>query len=110
MERRHFLATSLATSVAAIAGKGAAQTPANREREFYLLRRYSLQTGPQTKLTEDHFPGALISALTRMGMGPIGAFRFDVGPETPTFYLLVPGPSVESVATIDLRLAKDTEF
>ncbi len=110
MERRHFLAASFATSVATIAGDAGAQAPAARQREYYLLRRYSLQTGPQTKLTEDYFGGALIPALTRMGMGPIGAFRVDVGPETPTFYLLVPGPSVESVTTIDLRLAKDAEF
>jgi hypothetical protein len=111
MERRHFLAASLATSVAAIAAKSGAQAaPAAREREYYLLRRYMLQTGPQTKLTEDYFRGALIPALSRMGLGPIGAFRVDVGPETPTFYLLVPGASVETVATIDLRLAKDAEF
>jgi hypothetical protein len=110
MERRRFLAASLATSVAAIAAKAPAQAPATREREYYLLRRYSLQTGPQTKLAEDYFRGALIPALARMGLGPIGAFRVDVGPETPTFCLLVPGATVDSVATIDLRLAKDAEF
>jgi len=111
MERRQFLAASLATSVAAIASpKTGAQTPARRERQYYLLRRYSLQTGPQTKLAEDYFRGALIPALTRLGLGPVGAFRVDVGPETPTFYLLIPGPTVESVAEVDQRLAKDTEF
>ena len=111
MERRRFLAASLATSIAAISAPTVgAQTSASRERQYYLLRRYSLQTGPQTKLTEDYFRGALIPALTRMGLGPVGAFRVDIGPETPTFYLLVPGPSVEAVAEIDLRLAKDTGF
>ena len=111
MERRQFLAASLATSVAAIATpKAGAQTPAQRERQYYLLRRYSLQTGPQTKQIEDHLRVALIPALTRMGLGPVGAFRVEVGPETPTFYLLIPGPSIESVAETDLRLAKDAEF
>jgi len=111
MERRQFLAVSLATSVAAIAApSNGAQTPASRERQYYLLRRYFLQTGPQTKLAEDYFRGALIPALTRIGLGPIGAFRVDVGPETPTFYLLIPGPTVEAVAAVDLRLAKDAEF
>jgi hypothetical protein len=110
MERRHFLAASFATSVAAIAANAGAQTPAARQREYYLLRRYALHTGPQTKLTEDYFQAALIPALTRMGLGPIGAFRVDVGPETPAFYLLIPGAQVETVATIDLRLSKDAEF
>ena len=69
MERRHFLAASLATSVAAIAGSAGAQAPANREREFYLLRRYSLQTGPQTKLTEDYFQGSPHSGVDANGNG-----------------------------------------
>jgi hypothetical protein len=110
MERREFLATSLAASVAAIAPNAAGQGPAPHQREYYLLRRYSLQSGPQTKLTEDYFRGALIPALTRMGLGPIGAFKVDVGPVTPEFYLLIPGAQVETVATLDLRLAKDAEF
>ena len=43
-------------------------------------------------------------------MGPIGAFRLDFGPETPQLYVLIPGPSVEALATLDLDLAKDAEF
>ena len=38
MERRHFIAASLATSVAALATNAGAQAPAAREREYYLLR------------------------------------------------------------------------
>ena len=110
MERREFLGGAVATSLAAIAASSDAQAPAARQREYYLLRRYSLESGPQTKLAEDYFRGALIPALTRMGLGPVGAFRVDVGPETPAFYLLAPGAQVETVATVDQRLAKDVEF
>lgn len=115
MERRHFLSASLATSALAVARRAAAQTPASqstaaRVREYYHLRRYTLQTGPQTKLTESYFGDALIPALTRMGMGPIGAFRLDIGPETPVCYLLIPGGSVEALAELDLRLAQDADF
>ena len=45
-----------------------------------------------------------------MGMGPIGAFKLDYGPETPAWYLLIPGRSIEELATIELRLVKDTKF
>ncbi len=84
--------------------------PETRPREFYLLRRYHLQSGPQTRLTEAYFGEALIPALARMGMGPIGAFKLEMGPETPAFYLLTPGASIEALATVDLRLAEDSVF
>jgi hypothetical protein len=45
-----------------------------------------------------------------MGMGPIGAFKVDVGPETPVFYLLIPGSRVEALVELDLRLAQDEGF
>ncbi len=97
MKRRQFLASSLASAAFAVAGDVTAQGPAARSREFYQMRRYSLQTGPQTKLTENYFAHALIPALTRMGMGPIGAFQLAIGPETPTFYVLIPSSSVEAL-------------
>ena len=110
MERRRFLAASIATSAVALAGNAAAQAPSTQSREFYQLRRYNLKSGPQTKLTENYFADALIPALTRMGMGPIGAFSSTIGPETPAYYLLIPGSSIEAHATLDLRLAQDAAF
>jgi len=110
MQRRQFLAASLATSAVALAGNAAAQTQSAGKREYYQLRRYSLISGPQPKLTEDYFSKALIPALGRMGMGPVGAFRLEIGPETPQFYLLIPGSSPDALATLDLQLAKDEDF
>src|ERR1700690_1920437 len=110
MKRRHFLSASLATSAMALTRGAQAQSPTDHPREFYQIRRYALESGPQTTLTESYFGGALIPALTRLGMGPIGAFRLDIGPETPVFYVLIPGPSVETVAELDLHLAEDAEF
>jgi hypothetical protein len=110
MERRHFLAASLATSAFALAGDVAAQAPTAPAREFYQLRRYSLKSGPQLKLTESYFGDALIPALARLGLGPVGAFKLDIGPETPSYYLLIPGSSVAAQAELDLRLAQDNAF
>ncbi|MDE3187223.1 MAG: NIPSNAP family protein, partial [Acidobacteriota bacterium] len=110
MQRRQFIAASLAASAAALAREGPAQPIAGRTREFYQLRRYFLQSGPQTALTEKYIGEALIPALVRMGMGPVGAFQLEIGPETPTFYVLIPGASVEALAEVDLRLAVDAEF
>jgi len=109
MQRRKFLSASLATTAAAFS-QGAQAQPPTAPREFYQLRRYTLRSGPQVRLNEDYFGGALIPALGRLGFGPIGAFRLDIGPETPTNYILIPGGSVEALSMIDLHLAKDAAF
>ena len=110
MDRRQFLSASLATSAAAVTG-GAAIAHADQAREFYQIRRYSLTSGPQLKLTDSYLGTALIPALARMGIGQhIGAFKVDIGPETPIYYVLIPATDVASLAQIDLRLAQDDEF
>ena len=110
MQRRQFLATSLAASAVALARESGAQPAEARAPEFYQIRRYSLVSGPQTKLTESYFRDALIPALSKMGMGPVGAFRLELGPETPTFYVLIPGSSSAALTELDLHLAKDADF
>ena len=110
MQRRQFLSTSLAASAATLTRNAGADPMPQANREFYQIRRYHLQTGPQTKLTESYFTDALLPVLGRMGMGPVGAFKLDYGPETPSFILLIPGHSAEALATLDLTLAKDEAF
>jgi hypothetical protein len=94
--------------VALSGGEGRAM--AQPAQEFYQLRKFTLQNGPQLALTHNYFAQALIPALNRMKMTPIGAFKLDIGPETPTYYLLIPANSVEALAMLDARLAEDTEF
>ncbi len=111
MKRRQFLAASLATSALALAHEASdAQSAPGSDREFYLMRRYDLGSGPELKLTESYFSGALIPALGRMGLGPIGAFQLDYGQQTPAHYLLIPGASIQTLAELELRLAEDAEF
>jgi hypothetical protein len=114
MERRQFLTASLAASAAALAPMQSsqaqeAQMHAN-PRDFYLLRRYGLQTGPQTAVTEKFLSEALIPALSRRNIGPIGAFRLEVGPETPAFYVLIPARTTGQAAMLDQDLVTDPEF
>ena len=114
MQRRQFLAASLAASALGMARKAEAQTADKAaptgSHEFYQIRKYSLFNGQQPKLANNYFGDALIPALTRMGMGPIGAFQIDIGPETPVYYILIPGTSVQSLVETDLHLAEDAEF
>jgi hypothetical protein len=110
MRRRQFLAASLATSALALARDAAAQSGAKSGREFYQIRQYKLENGPQIKLAGSYFADALIPALTRLGLGPVGAFSLTFGAETPDFYVVIPGASVEALVTVDLHLAEDGDF
>ena len=112
MERRAFVRSALVTAGMATGGTlGAeAQGAAVAQREFYQLRTYRLRTGPQLALTEGYVERALIPALNRLGMGPVGAFRLEIGPETPTFYVLIPTVSVEALVGLDAALGGDAGY
>src|SRR5271170_6140627 len=113
MDRRKFVSASLSVSALSFACpvKGAGQTvAASATIEYYDLRRYQLTSGPGTKLTESYFADALIPALNRLGIGPVGAFSVYFGPETPVYYLLMPSSKLETLVTADLLLARDPAF
>ena len=111
MKRREFLTSSLAASTLAFASQAQSQTPAAAgAREYYHLRKYHIQNGPQTKLTESFVADALIPALNRLGIAPVGAFHLDLGPETPTLYVLMPSTNLETLVNIDHKLVEDETF
>src|SRR5579872_6967555 len=98
MERRKFLASTLAASALAVTAPGSAleaaqSTMDKKGREFYQLRRYHVNAGPQKKLCDDFFKDALIPALNRLSISPVGVFDLSNGPDTPTMYVLMPGMS-----------------
>ena len=111
LERRKFVTSAMAMAGAALTVSGAeGRASAPPAREFYQLRKYALQTGPQLALVQGYFVHALIPALNRMAMSPVGAFKLDIGPETPTYYLVIPASSLEALVTLDMRLTDDAEF
>lgn len=110
MRRRNFLKAALATTAASLTTVTAPAQTSRTPREYYQLRKYMLRSGPQTRLADQFFSAALIPALNRLGLSPIGAFRVEFGPQTPTIYLLIPGTNLETLVDVDLLLAKDNEF
>jgi hypothetical protein len=115
MDRRNFLSGSLAASALSLATAGdlAAQTGSTADQpapEYMDLRRYHLASGPGVKLTTAFFADAFIPALNRLGIGPVGAFSVYFGPDTPSYYLLMPSEKLETLVTADLALAKDDVF
>lgn len=110
MQRRNFLAGTLAASALAVARDSGAQTENTaRPRQFYQLRRYSLQTGPQVAMVEKYISEALIPALTNKG-GPVGAFRVEIGPETPTFYVLIPILEPAMAGALEIELNQNESY
>jgi hypothetical protein len=116
MDRRNFLSASLTASALSVAGAATAgaQSPAsspNAAAEYYDLRRYQLVSGPGTRLTDNYFAGALIPALYRLGIGPVGAFsNLFLVRTRPLITFCCQSTKLETPVTADLELAKDPVF
>src|ERR1700738_2399311 len=117
MQRRKFLTSTLTASTLAAAapagllqGASQAASPETNGREFYQLRCYHLSSGPQRKLCDDFFRDALVPALNRLAISPVGVFDLSIGPETPSIYVLMPGQVAETLATVETRLGQDAEY
>jgi len=112
MNRREWLKSGVAAAaLAGISNSGVAvaQTAA-KTRSYFLLRTYKLQSGPSIKLVNTYFSEALLPALGRLGMGPVGVFNLTYGDATPQIYTLIPSNDVEKLAKLDLLLAQDAAF
>jgi hypothetical protein len=125
VQRREFVKSAMAAGVVpgaalgaeSAAGQASAQTAAGVQghdamegREFYQLRRYELRNGAQTALTQGYLERALIPALGRLRLGPVGAFKLDIGPQMPTYYVLIPAADAEALVTLDAALGADKEY
>ncbi len=117
MNRRDFVAGSLGASLAPGLGQtsagpsGSAATPAATGRPQVLeLRRYQFRFGPMAARHAEYAKAALLPALDRLGIRPVGAFTVSLGPSSPATYLLLPHPTAESVVTLAGRLTDDAEY
>jgi hypothetical protein len=83
----------------------AGQPEASSGREYYELRFYHLQRGPQPKWLDDFLESTAIPVWNRLGIGPVGVFRVTVGPQNPSVYVLLPSKSLETLVSAETRLA-----
>jgi hypothetical protein len=115
MNRRSLLCGGVAAAAAVAAANAEgfardAQSP-TRGREFYLIRRYQLQSGPAFAATADkYFGGALLPALSRLGLGPVGVFNLTYGEDTPQIVTVIASKDVSALIGLDLILARDAAF
>lgn len=110
MNRRRFLTTSLSAAGAGALSAGAsAQTHSGATPEYYELRQYHLRVTMRQRFS-DHFRDEALPAYGRAGIGPIGVFTVAFGPDNPTFWVLLPHKSIQSVAELDARLQADSKY
>jgi hypothetical protein len=111
MQRRSFFTTTLGGASALALGANQNEPAGGKGgREYYELRRYHIESGPQQKLLNKYVADALIPGLNRLGMKTVGAFDLYLGPETPTLYVLIPATSLEDLVTAELKLTQDEEY
>jgi hypothetical protein len=118
MNRRDFVAASMAAGGAwlsadavleALQGSQAGRGP-EHAGEYYELRRYSLRRGPGQGIVDTYLKTAALPAWQRAGAGPVGVFSIMIGPESPTFYVLLAHKSLDAFASLPERLAADAEY
>jgi hypothetical protein len=114
VERRKFLASSIAAAAVGMtspanlhAFQGTAESKA---REFYVLRHYFIRSGPQQSATSPFFQEALIPALNRAGINPVGVFNLTIGAPGPSVFVIMPSSSLENLVEIEDRLLQDSEY
>ena len=116
MQRRSFLASSsfaasaLAVNASSPSLRGGQAATAEEGRDYYELRRYQLFRGPQVKLADDFFREALVPALNRLGITSVGVFNIEIGPGSPSSYVLIPSPSLETLVNVEFRLNRDPDY
>ena len=83
MNRRDFLASSIAAAGASAMGSDAsAQSSSKPMPQYYELRQYQLRTTMRQDFA-DYLKVVSVPALNRAGISPVGVFTVAVGPDSP---------------------------
>jgi len=118
MTRRDFVAASVTGAAASLApaagaaaqGAGGGAEATASKPQLLELRRVRLRFGPMEARYADYLKNALVPALNRAGIKPVGVFNVTTGPDVPCVYLLLPHPNADSVAGVAQKLGADEEY
>ncbi len=107
MKRRDFVAAAGLAPAASLSAWGGERKP-----QYFELRHYKVATrsGAHRNRVADFLGQAAIPAWNRHGIEHVGAFNVVYGPNAPSIYVLLPHPTLESVATLRDRLAQDEQY
>ena len=108
MKRRTFLQSSLISS-AALAGLPAAAVAAEKPREYYVLRSYSLKDSKKSQLGE-YLKNALLPAAARAGSSATGVFAEKLDGENLVMHVLLVFAHAGAAATLAETISTDAEY
>jgi hypothetical protein len=106
MKRRTFAATAAASFSVASAQRSGSKSA------IYEIRTFQLRNGPdnQVQSLSDFLRDAVLPALQKAGVSPVGAFTNLIAPNGPFITMLVSFPSLAAMEASMARLAEDKEF
>ncbi|HEY1763742.1 MAG TPA: NIPSNAP family protein [Opitutaceae bacterium] len=110
LNRREFLKTSLAataTAALAPASASAADPTSSSGRDFIELRAYRLKAAASHALLDGYLEKAFIPALNARGISAVGVFTEPEAKDGAAVWVLIPHPSLESVASVAASLNAD---
>lgn len=111
MERRGFVGSATLAAAGALAGAPSAHGQSEKAaRQFLEWQEYSTVSRDAAQALRERIEQALLPALSRLGLGPVGVFSPIYGFDTSTVQLLIPHRSVESALTLHARLLDDEHF
>jgi NIPSNAP len=104
MKRRNFVAAT----AAGLATKAMAEETA--KSQYFALRYYYMQTGPQVDRTTQYLSGAYLPAARRAGVKASGFFSPVIGEHSPFILSLSVYASAAAMEAANLHLNADKEF
>ena len=111
IERRKFLAGSVAAAAAAGIGFSAKARAADKpKQEYYELREYRVNSAEKQKIVSDYLKKALVPALNRMGIDRVGVFTVKDKPKDLSIFVLIPYPTLEALADLNPKLSADGAY
>ncbi len=105
MNRRNFIQTALAGSVAA--GMSRVSAAAAEERKYLTLTWYRTRRDFDVQRLTDFLGGSALPAYNRAGVKPVGLLQVSVGPDSPAFLIIAPFPSMGAIQDTNAKLASD---
>lgn len=99
-------------SLAMIASALSNPADAAETREYYEVRSYVLGDKGDAAAINAYLKDALIPALKRQGVGPVGVFTNAANDETgsPRIVTVIPYESADQIATIEANVQADPQF
>lgn len=116
MNRREFLGASTVAAMA-LAAPGRSDGAARGPKALLELRTYRFASPAKQKAFEEFLAAAMVPALNRAGIQPVGVFRMLAADnpkmlkeDSTDLLVLLPHATLESVITLNDRLLADAEY